>query len=149
MTSLRPPGAQDMSHRGEGKASQLSHNLSVSLSNYYSAKNLKLTQVEHACSSTKTMIWNNGGKTWKSSKKCHNVIQIGNIAVLVHPPRRNTNGGIKQRSWPQLRRVRATLKAFACGWHCCMYYQWLEACLFRIPHLFQKKGIAEGKDTLL
>ena len=40
--------------RGEGKAvlvmSQFSHNLSVSLSNYYSAKNLKLTQVEHACS---------------------------------------------------------------------------------------------------
>ena len=46
--------AKDMSHRGEGKAvlviSQFSHNLSVSLSNHYSAKNLKLTQVEHACS---------------------------------------------------------------------------------------------------
>ena len=46
--------AQDMSHRGEGKAvlviSQVSHNLSVSLSNHYSVKNLKLTQVEHACS---------------------------------------------------------------------------------------------------
>ena len=43
-----------VSHRGEGKAvlvtSQFSHNLSVSLSNYCSAKNLKLTQVEHACS---------------------------------------------------------------------------------------------------
>ena len=47
-----------MSHRGEGKAvlviSQFSHNLSVSLSNYYSAKNLKLTQVEHACSDKAT-----------------------------------------------------------------------------------------------
>ena len=35
VTSLRPPGAQDMLHRGEGKAvlviSQFSHNLSVSL----------------------------------------------------------------------------------------------------------------------
>ena len=45
---------QEMSHRGEGKAvlvtSQFSHNLSVSLSNHCSAKNLKLTQVEHACS---------------------------------------------------------------------------------------------------
>ena len=43
-----------MSHWGEGKAvlviSQFSHNLSVSLSNYYSAKNPKLTQVEHTCS---------------------------------------------------------------------------------------------------
>ena len=43
-----------MSHRGEGKAvlviSHFSHNLSVSLSNYCSAKNPKLTQVEHACS---------------------------------------------------------------------------------------------------
>ena len=45
-----------MSHRGEGKAvlviSQFSHNLSVSLSNHYSAKNPKLTQVEHTCSLT-------------------------------------------------------------------------------------------------
>ena len=46
--------AQDMSHRGEGNAvlviSQFSHNLSVSLNNASAAKNLKLTQVEHACS---------------------------------------------------------------------------------------------------
>ena len=44
-----------MSHRGEGNAvlviSQISHNLSVSLNNTDMAKNLKLMQVEHACSS--------------------------------------------------------------------------------------------------
>ena len=43
-----------MSHRGEGNAvlviSQFSHNLSVSLNNTNTAKNLKHTQVEHACS---------------------------------------------------------------------------------------------------
>ena len=43
-----------MSHQGEGNAvlatSQFSHNLSVSLNNTNKAKNLKLTQVEHACS---------------------------------------------------------------------------------------------------
>ena len=43
-----------MSHQGEGNAvlviSQFSHNLSVSLNNANTAKNLKLTQVEHACS---------------------------------------------------------------------------------------------------
>ena len=46
--------SQDMSHRGEGNVvlaiSQFSHNLSVSLNNTTAAKNLKLTQVEHACS---------------------------------------------------------------------------------------------------
>ena len=45
---------QDMSHRREGKAvlliSQFSHNLSVSLQSNHLVKNLKLTQVEHACS---------------------------------------------------------------------------------------------------
>ena len=50
VTSLCPPGAQDMSH-GEGNAvlvaSQFSHNLSVlSLNNTNTAKNLKLAQVE-------------------------------------------------------------------------------------------------------
>ena len=51
---VRPPGAQGMSHGGEGNAvlaiSQFSHNLSVSLNNTNTAKNLKLAQVEHACS---------------------------------------------------------------------------------------------------
>ena len=55
---LRPPAAQDMSHRGEGNAvlatSQFFHNLPVSLNNTNTAKNLKLTQVEHACSAHRT-----------------------------------------------------------------------------------------------
>ena len=46
--------AQDTLHPGEGNAalviSQFSYNLPVSLNNTNTAKNLELTQVEHACS---------------------------------------------------------------------------------------------------
>ena len=52
---------QDMSHLGEGNVvlaiSQFSHNLSVSLNNTNAAKNLKLTQVEHACSCASGCVW--------------------------------------------------------------------------------------------
>ena len=51
--SFHQARAGHVASRG-GKAvlviSQFSHNLSVSLSNHYSAKNPKLTQVEHTCS---------------------------------------------------------------------------------------------------
>ena len=47
-------GGKPRGPRGEGKAvlviSQFLHNLPVSLNNKNTAKNLKLTQVEHACS---------------------------------------------------------------------------------------------------
>ena len=53
-TKLHPVQTKPLQHGGEGKAvlviSQFSHNLSVSLNNTNTAKNLKLTQVEHACS---------------------------------------------------------------------------------------------------
>ena len=62
---LQSARAQDMSHRGEGKAvlviSQFSHNLLVSLNNTNTAKNLKLTQVEHACSTVRSQdMWHRG-----------------------------------------------------------------------------------------
>ena len=53
-----------MTHRGEGNlvlvVSQFSHNISVSLNNTNKGKNLKLTQVEHACSCHSSALCSSG-----------------------------------------------------------------------------------------
>ena len=90
---------QDTLHRGEGKAvlvtSQFSHNLPVSLNNKNTAKNLKLTQVEHACSAQSTgwvcrhkiQLWREIQKSRLASLvRCFSSLLFGSFFLFLHLP---------------------------------------------------------------